>query len=104
MNVSTAIAILPGFPHATAGNDDDTTQMPHPGPPIAGDAMPRGPSPTAPRAPERPAQLCQAIAPLHPGQDYGIIPPIMVHPQLGWRRTAALVGARSPDLGTRSVR
>ena len=38
MNVSTAIAILPGFPFATTGNKDNTAQRPQPGPPVAGDA------------------------------------------------------------------
>src|SRR5690348_17045762 len=38
MNVSAAIAILPGFPSAAAGNQDDTAHGPRPGPPAAGDA------------------------------------------------------------------
>jgi hypothetical protein len=39
MNVSAAIAILPGFPSAApSGNQDDTAHSPRPGPPAAGDA------------------------------------------------------------------
>src|SRR6185437_11146706 len=41
MNVSTAIAILLGFPSAAAGNQDDTARRAQPGPPAAGDTAPR---------------------------------------------------------------
>jgi hypothetical protein len=61
----------PGFPSADAGNQDDTAQMPQPGPPKAGDAHIASQTRTAARTPKRPVQPCHNIPRLQTLNDPG---------------------------------
>ena len=52
---------FPAFPFATAGNEDDTAQVPQPGPPMAGEAHAASQAPTAAYAGTARADRARAV-------------------------------------------